>query len=97
MGSQERIDIIKERETDQLIDSLCVTDADYPPVVMSADAWHSDCSDYLIGESEESTELLRQLMIEVLDADRRLTPLEFYLATYFLEAGLTIDNLRLKS
>jgi len=32
-----------------------------------------------------------------LDADRRLTPLEFYLATYFLEAGLTVDNLRVKS
>ena len=94
MGLLERI---KERETDRAIDSLCVTDADYPPVVMSADAWHSDCSDYLIGESEESTELLRQLMIEILDADRRLTPLEFYLATYFLEAGLTVDNLRVKS
>ena len=91
MGLLERI---KERETDRAIDSLCVTDADYPPVVMSADAWHSDCSDFLIGESQESTELLRQLMIEVLEADRRLTTLEFYLVTRFYEAGLTIDNLR---
>ena len=91
---ENAIDIAVEIHRAADVDSI--TDSGYPVIPMSAEEWHMDCSDYLIGNTAE----LRRLLVNALEAPNPFlidAQLGEYLRANFLACGLTVDNLREKA
>ena len=69
------------------------------PDIISDEAWHRDCSDYLLGDTVVESLVIRHALIAAIDEGSvlNLSTLGWLIRDHFNHSPLTVDNLRSRS